>query len=113
MPQQKTRSKKRKILYLITKVQVIDTRDTDTTDTAPNNQFYLTNYSFIEYQEGMIDATRNQFQYREAWEKMKSLEGYEEVCKKNKDGEIIWKVVSLVINDYFKELCGLSTGRDY
>ena len=72
-------------------------------DATPNNDFCFTNDDFIEYRTGINDATRHQGKYREAWDRIKSLQGHEEICNSS-DGKVVWTVVDKVVDDDFETI---------
>ena len=66
--------------------------------------YVFTNDDFIKYRTGTNDATRHQGKYKEAWAKIKSLEGHEQICNSSSDGKIVWTVVDKVVDDDFEDI---------
>ena len=71
---------------------------------TPNNDFCFTHEDFLEHYDNMNEVTRHRGVYKEAWDKVKILEGHKEVGKSSKDGQIVWTVMEKVSDDVFREI---------
>ena len=65
----------------------------------PNNDFCFDEDDFIAYKDGMNLATQHLGKQREAWNKIRAMEGEEYVANTSNDGSITWKVVKEVVYD--------------
>lgn len=71
----------------------------------PNNDFgQYTIDDLLRHQDQADIASVQHGRRKEAWEKIKSLEGTEVECKTKDDGKVIWRVVNKVTDDKYTKI---------
>ena len=85
--------------------EIVEDETGDLETAQPNNDFgQYTIDDLLRHQDEADIASVQHGRRKEAWEKIKSLEGTEVECKTKDDGKVIWRVVEKVIDDKYTQV---------